>query len=826
MSKPLLSLCLLATLVAAIPFAVAADAKSEPKIATDALATAPGLRLNESEYLEMPGLNVMLAHDYYPESHQGGVGFIQNGLRVATNGDLRLETVPGQWAPVPAVGKRQVDRATGTVSVRMSYPDTSKDRRGFNPIEYPDLALSYTLRIVPEGRSFLMVVDLDAPLPQAWVGRVGLNLELFPGLLFGKSYSGNGYNGVFARQVDGPLSPGPDGVEAAPLASGPSLVIAGEEPRQTLRVESLTGGTLELLDGRVRHTNGWFVLRALVPAGATRAAVSWRVTPTALPGWLSEPVVQVSQVGYHPREPKIAVIELDRADTRRPTVQLLRTREDGSGFEEVLNVAPADWGPFLRYHYLHFDFSSVRRPGVYVVRFGQKQTAPFVISESVYARGVWQPTVEYFLPVQMCHMRVSDRYRVWHGDCHASDALMAPVNHNHFDGYLQGPSTLTRFAPGEAVPNLAVGGWHDAGDFDLRVESQADTIHGLALAWEQFRPELDSTTIDQSTRRVEIHRPDGRPDLLQQIEHGALTIVAGHRALGRLYRGIIEPSLREYTLLGDPAVALEPRWVFTEENPRRELQVAAGLAASARALATYNKPLADECRELAVALWDKATPAKELPVAFRLSAAVELLQTTGDRRYAEYCLAHARDLADSEHLRHYAGTLARSIALVGDNTYSQTVRTGLLRLRETLEVQAKATPYGVPYQPDIWGAGWGIQRFGVELYTLHQACPDLFPAEGVHRALQFILGCHPGPNTASFVTGVGARSVTTAYGMNRGDAGGIPGGIVSGTALIRPDYPELLEWPFLWQQTEYCLGSSTSDYVLLVLAAERLLTKR
>ena len=52
--------------------------------------------ISELEYLEMPGLNVMLAHDFYPESHQGGVGIIQNGLRVATNGDLRLEPTPGQ----------------------------------------------------------------------------------------------------------------------------------------------------------------------------------------------------------------------------------------------------------------------------------------------------------------------------------------------------------------------------------------------------------------------------------------------------------------------------------------------------------------------------------------------------------------------------------------------------------------------------------------------------------------------------------------------------------------------------------------------------------
>src|SRR3712207_859249 len=68
------------------------------------------LHINDLEYLEMPGLNVMLAHDFYPEGHQGGVGVIQNGLRVATNGDLRLEPTPGQWQPVPSVGERLVDR--------------------------------------------------------------------------------------------------------------------------------------------------------------------------------------------------------------------------------------------------------------------------------------------------------------------------------------------------------------------------------------------------------------------------------------------------------------------------------------------------------------------------------------------------------------------------------------------------------------------------------------------------------------------------------------------------------------------------------------------
>lgn len=66
--------------------------------------------INNLEYLEMKGADVILAHDFYTESHQGGVGIIKNGIRVATNGDLRLELTPGQWQPVPKVREMKVDR--------------------------------------------------------------------------------------------------------------------------------------------------------------------------------------------------------------------------------------------------------------------------------------------------------------------------------------------------------------------------------------------------------------------------------------------------------------------------------------------------------------------------------------------------------------------------------------------------------------------------------------------------------------------------------------------------------------------------------------------
>jgi hypothetical protein len=817
--------------------------------------TAAALRLNELEYLEMPGLDVMLAHDYYPEGHQGGVGIIQNGQRVATNGDVRLDRTPGQWQPVPKVGQRVVDKATGEISVRAEYPDDAKNRKGFNPVDYPDLHFAYTVRVRPEGQAFRILVDLEQPLPDEWIGRVGFNLELFPGLLFGKTFATEMQDGIFPRQADGPGVLDAKGeYQIAPLARGKRLVIAPESDRQRLTIEDANGGGLELVDGRGQHNNGWFVVRSLIAGGATKAAVNWLLAPHAIPGWMSDPVVQVSQIGYHPKQQKWAVVELDARDARRLPVVVSRIAETGA-LEKALEATPQEWGRFLRYEYLRLDFTSIEKPGMYVVSYGGARSSPFRIAADVYRRGVWQPTVEYFLPIQMCHVRVNERYRVWHDACHLDDARMAPVSYSHFDGYRQGPSTLTKFASGEPVPGLDRGGWHDAGDDDLRIESQADTMHGLALAWEAFHPDLDETTVDETLREVEIHQPDGKPDILQQIEHGALTVVGGHRALGRFYRGMISPTLRQYTHLGDFAaqtdgIVYDPkkvsgetppvgtglpgspddRWVFTEENPRRELSAAAGLAASARALRGYDDGLAAECLRIAEETWsitreDAVAPPpweRDRPSA-RIGLAVELLIATKDRRYAEYLVGQREGIV--KNIRSTGWVVGRALPLVGDAVFTSAVTEAVRAYRaEVLKLEQK-TPYGVPYEPNIWGAGWGIQGFGMEQYFLHTAFPEIFPMNPMLHALDFVLGCHPGSNNASFVSGVGSRSTTVAYGLNRADWSYIPGGSVSGTALIRPDFPELLKWPYLWQQTEYVLGGGTTDYIFLVLAADHLLNR-
>ncbi len=814
-------------------------------------------KLNESGYFRNHGVDVMAFDDIYPEGHQGGVSIIMHGNRVATNGDIRLEETPGQWQPVPKQRDRKLSSEANTITAWLSYPDSSRHMTGFNPMIYPDVQFNYKVTVRGEGKSVVVTVDLDRPIPAEFLGKAGFNIELFPGALFGKTWIMDRKSGIFPQQPNGPtLSKAPnhhhtgnfnpdgtandkdligegyspivaDDIIAEPYAVGKRFTLQPADPYNKVTIQS-DKSELKLYDGRMNHNNGWFVLRSEIPAGATTEAIKWVITPNVVEDWLYAPVVQTSQLGYHPSQPKVAVIELDARDNSRPEASLVKITENGE--QEVFKAKGEDWGKFLRYNYLRFDFSRIADEGLYQIRYGNSASSVFRIAADVYDRGAWQPVLEYFLPVQMCHMRVNEKYRVWHDYCHMDDARMAPVNYNHIDGYVQGPSTLTRFNPGDVVPGLNIGGWHDAGDFDLRVESQSGETYILALAYEAFKVDYDATAIDQQNRITEIHQPDGKPDMLQQVENGALTVVGGYRALGRLYRGIICNDLRQYVMLGDAAAMTDnvmgnhdDRWVFTEDNPARELSTAAHLAATARVLKEFNDTLSVQSLQAARELFE-VTRVTDQAKAARIQAAVELLITTGEKQYKDYLLSEKDYIV--KNISRIGWFFGRAEKIINDKKLSKAVRDALTGFREELRKQGEETPYGIPYRPHIWGAGWDIQSFGYRHYFLHQSYPEIFGDEFIYNALNFVLGCHPGLNTESFASGVGTKSALVGYGLNRADWSYIPGGVVSGTALIRPDFPELLVFPYLWQQVEYVMGGGSSHYMFLVLAAQQLLDNK
>ena len=710
----------------------------------------------------------------------------------------------------------------------------------------PIRGLSYRLDLRPETGGFRLAVQLDAPLPDSLVGKAGLNLEFLPSLYFGKSYVAGDEAGIFPRHADGPMERTSDSkFEPLPLVQGESLVLSPEDPatRVTIRSES---GPILLFDGRNQAQNGWFVVRTLIPSGRTGDVVVWHIQPNLVAGWIRRPVVGYNQVGYTPGREKVAVIEFDPFFDAPKKARVLRLTPQGEWLE-AFSGEVRRWGKWMRYEYAIFDFSAVRDPGMYAIEYAGQRTGAFRIAPNVYD-GIWNLSLNTYLPEQMDHVKVREGYRTWHGASHLDDARQAPVNYTHFDGYKQGPTTDSPFVPGQHIPGLNVGGWYDAGDFDLRTQTQTRVILDLVHAREEFRLNSDDTSVDEAAREVQMRKPDGVPDVVQQIRHGVLLLLAEHHAIGHAIPGIIEPTLEEYTYLGDAASKTDgriysehlgrlesdgiysgvpdDRWAFTTHTTALSYDEVGALAAASRVLRGFDDKTADECLEIAEKVWDEEH--RQPPALFQyfnttgsnlqhaeLEAAVELLISTHREAYRQ----RLKELVPAVRAKFafLGGTASRAIPLM-DDQFRKDIAEGLAAYKPKLEHMLTENPYAVPISTGAWGGAGAVTQFATEMYFLHRAFPELIGPEHTLSAIDYVLGRHPVSNV-SYVSGVGAQSKLIAYGNNRADYTFIPGGIIPGVVIIQPDFPELKEgWPFLWYENEYVVDTVTS-YIMAANAA-------
>jgi len=639
--------------------------------------------------------------------------------------------------------------------------------------------------------------------------------------------------------------------QPVPLASGHRIVLAPEDPSTRVAITS-EQGALMLFDGRSRAQNGWFVVRELIPADRTENALVWHVHPNIIAGWIRPAVVSYNQVGYTPGRSKIAVLEFDPLDHPPEMARILRLNSSGS-FAEVFRGAIRPWGKWLRYNYAWFDFSSVQEPGIYAIDYGGRTSDPFRIAGDVYRTGVWQPSLDTYLAVQMDHVKVRENYRVWHGASHMDDARQAPVNYTHFDGYSMGASSDSPFAAGEHIPGLNRGGWYDAGDYDLRTQTQAAVITELAIAREAFHAEWDQTTVDEDARLVQIHRPDGVDDILQQVRHGVLALLAQYAAFGHAIPGIIEPTLEEYTHLGDAASQTDgriyasrlgpletdgvytgvpdDRWAFTSHTTPLNYAAASALAAASRVLRGYDDALATQCQTTAVRVWKEEHD--HAPVIFRsfnttggeledeeVKAAVELLLAShGEAAYKVRLRALLPVIR--EHFSELGWVAVRALPFM-DPGFKKSLAAALSVFKAQQDAQLARNPFGVPIRTGTWGGSETAAAFAVHMYFLHQAFPDLVGIDDTLRGFDYVLGRHPVSNV-SYVSSVGTSSKLIGYGNNRADYSFIPGGMIPGVVIIQPDYPELKQsWPFLWYENEYVVDAATT-FILAANAAQALM---
>jgi endoglucanase len=342
----------------------------------------------------------------------------------------------------------------------------------------------------------------------------------------------------------------------------------------------------------------------------------------------------------------------------------------------------------------------------------------------------------------------------------------------------------------------------------------------------------DELSVNEKSRSVEMHRPDGIPDIVEQVEHGVLQTLAQIRVVGHPFTGIQSPYLQAYTFIGDGASQTGvysnnpyPRWAWTMTSPRMEFAAAASLAAASRTLRGWNDPLSKQCLDAAVRMWKAARAQSHqghLPGYLEgaggyrefgfgspeWTAAVELtIATHGaqpyEKRVEELFPATAKQIA-------FGGWSAVRVLPFLPAAYRPRLEALVRAFVPQLNHYLAATPFGVPPSLGAWGGSAEVAEFGAEMYFLHEAFPDVVGPEYTLRAANYLLGTHPASDV-SYISGIGAASKLQAYGNNRYDNSFIPGGMVPGYVVIKPDFPECItHFGFLWYEDEYTVDAAAT----------------
>jgi hypothetical protein len=842
------------------------------------------------ETLSTPGFDLFMYNTTFSpvfgDQHCAGIELVLHGERVATNGDIHLLPTPEQWdaTPAPILRARSSDKRTQTVSAALTLPGTKDGKKP--PVDY-------TLKATPEPGGVKLTVVLDKPLPPDLVGAAGFNLEFVPDRYQTKTFQtdtdGNGTYDDFGFL---PLLPSDEmeqkertrtddqawyvkewntdrgDYQPVPLTTGKTITLAPEDPDNRIRITS-DSGDLMLLDGRNRAQNGWFVVRTLFKPGSTELV--WHIQADVDKNWTRQPNIGHSQAGYVPHQSKVAIIELDTNHPGSHRASLERVNADGTSTTVLTgNLGKAE--RWLRYDYRRFDFSAITAPGVYRINYDGVRTAVFVIADDAYEK-IWQQTLVGFLAKQMDHIAVRDAYKIVHAASHMDDAIMWPLlgepfrneaayDGTWFDGQNFAPTsrTNTKYRSLEHIPGLAVGGWYDAGDFDLEATRHAEVIEDLAIAWREFKPAYDTldVTWDSTTGgMVELHRPDGTPDLLQQIKHGALNVLARVEAIGYNFKVVEVPTLRQYTHLGDGArdtdgYIYDPSLGENERDGLRagkqddrlamvglkdtnlQYTAAYALAAAASVLGECDAPLATRCLNAAKQIWDtenlilslkgipstntQAITAAQRQMALEWNAAIELLIATGgDQKYKDAIKAlwPLVKVANGQILSFGGGGWKAALVLdYMDPAFKASFKSAVADYKVAYDASVADNPYGVPPTVGMWGGTTGVLDMGVKMYFLHKVDPHTISADYTLRAATYVLGTHP-YNDTSWISGVGTSSVQHGYGNTRADNTFVAGGIVPGYVQIMPDLPEAKDqFGMLWFESEYVIDTAAKWIVV------------
>ena len=794
------------------------------------------IKLEQEGYFKAPGFRFLIYHNTYIGGRLGGLEMIMQGKRVLDGGNVVCKLNDGKtYGYYTDSNDKRGERAVDVDAGKVSYP-----------VVLTPLDMKYTTNVISDGSSITVRIDLDKPVDWNVISDISFRIEIYPEEYKDNTFNGGGISSYFYDQHFG---------RKVLIPKAKEIVIAPEDPQKKIVFEG-ENVTLSLRDERRDFNISGYMLFASLEKGSTKRSFSLKIKPTIDSHWTKEPVLEVSQVGYHPDQQKTAILEVQPETKNIKDLRILYLN-DNYNIDTVATLPFKKWGDLYQNTYYTCDFTLIKDPGLYFLKYGDQRFGPVVISDTVF-RSAWHETADIYFPTQMCHVKVKDFLRIWHGACHLDDALQAKPNHKGKDGYSQGPETQTKFKPLEHIPGINWGGWHDAADFDLPSGSIAQTALWMALAQEKFKTTRDVTTVLRDEHLVNLFEPDGKNDLLQQVAFGMEWFLAVVKQTGHVPSGVITHIGPDYGANGDPAsitdgLVYDPelgkteqkncrsgkfddRWLYTDRNTGGQYQFVQVAALSSRIFKGFDEELSKRCLESAEEIWDYEQSHE--PVYFRsgynpkedkyhsleMAAATELFLTTGDEKYREKLLSYIPVIKEMPvgNFNISGFELVRVKDKVNDWEFSDVLYAKAKKVKENLDKELKATPFDAPVHLG-WGGTWVMLKNAARYFYFVEAYPELFDPEIVYTTVNYVLGAHPASNH-SYVSGVGAKSAEVVYGFNRADKSYQPGGVISGVTLVKPDFVEYRGRAWDYYSTEHVISGS-SAYIFDALAADYLLNR-
>lgn len=461
---------------------------------------------------------------------------------------------------------------------------------------------------------------------------------------------------------------------------------------------------------------------------------------------IGAPAIRLNSIGFLPAQPKQATLA-DRA-TR---FTLVRSADGAEVFSGTVTgpVTNADTGERL----FRADFSAFTNAGEFQLDVpGQGRSEPFHVGDDVY-RAPFR-TVTRAMYLWRCGRAVTGEYdgkTFAHAACHTNDAELDIVG-------------------GGSEHRNAIGGWHDAGDYNKYVVNAGVTVGCMLRAWEDFRPAIEKVRLDLPERGGRL------PEFLAEIKWELDWLLTMQAPDGSVYHKV---STRNFGGFVMPEQEGTPRY-FAPWSSAATADFVAMLAAGARHFAEFDSEYAARCLAAAersqrfLAAHPGNHPADLTAFSTgsyqtqddddRLWALAELWAATGNTNYLQDFEARARGRAGRvEELWDWGNV--RNLGLLTyffskregrDASMVQAVQASLLGAADNM-VRARnehgyARPMGTAYG---WGCNGTVARQTLILQAAYRISGNREYRDTSLDALGYLFGRNPFGR--SFVTGLGVN---------------------------------------------------------------------